>query len=250
MHALCNAQYVGSHLCHWSEYNLATPATPVPADGAWLDSAGFRGYSSSSTYATTEIASVDHGRFTDFNYGYNCGNWTANDYLSSGYTYDTKGTAVIPAGESYPLCKVPRVLACCTSPYKEEFAGFTPASVVGAMGGREMMHGLCATTFSGSHMCHMAEYERATSPVTPPAAGAWLDTSAFQTSSTIYAVDDVASRAAGRFTDFNYGYNCGNWTANDYVSSGYTYDTKGTAIAPEGAVYPTCKVARPVACCF
>jgi hypothetical protein len=190
------------------------------------------------------------GRFTDFTNGWNCGNWTANDYVSGSSTYDTTGTTITPAGHTTSLCKVPRVLACCASVYKEKFAGFTPSSVIGAAGGREAMHAHCATSFSGSHMCHMAEYVRAGSPAAPPATGAWLDVSAAQTGATIYPVADLASKELGRYTDFTNGWNCGNWTANTYMSGSSTYDTTGTAISTAGQSTQLCKNPRPVACCF
>src|SRR5262249_47268855 len=37
LHALCNANYPGSHLCHASEYSRASSSAPIPASGAWLD---------------------------------------------------------------------------------------------------------------------------------------------------------------------------------------------------------------------
>jgi hypothetical protein len=37
MHAMCAAQFAGSHLCHTAEYQLANSSVPVPADGAWID---------------------------------------------------------------------------------------------------------------------------------------------------------------------------------------------------------------------
>jgi len=58
------------------------------------------------------------------------------------------------------------------------FAGFTSATTTGNAGGREAMHALCNAAFSGSHMCHAAEYNLATSATPVPSAGAWIAGSA------------------------------------------------------------------------
>ena len=108
------------------------------------------------------------------------------------------------------------------------------------------MHRLCGVEFPGAHMCHFAEYERATPTTVPPAAGAWLDTTGFQSgASSTYVRTDAAAANGGRYTDPLYSQNCDNWTATTDGS----YPTSGTAIAPKGAVYPPCSEAHVVACC-
>ncbi|MGZ3407694.1 MAG: hypothetical protein ACXVAN_14690, partial [Polyangia bacterium] len=241
MHARCAVEFAGAHLCHFAEYNLATPASPVPATGAWLDTTGFQ-TGSSSTYIRTDTAATNGGRYTDSHYSQNCDNWTA----TIDGTYPTTGTAIAPKGAVYPACSEAHALACCLTPWREKFRGFTSAVTVGAVGGRELMHRLCGVEFAGSHMCHFAEYERATPSTVPPASGAWLDTTGFQSgSSSTYIRTDTAASNGGRYTDSHYSQNCDNWTA----TIDGTYPTTGTAIAPKGAVYPACSEAHAVACC-
>jgi hypothetical protein len=241
MHARCAAAFAGSHLCHIAEYNLASSATVPPASGAWLDmSGGVEGYNA-NVQVENELASVSLGRYTAQNYTGNCNNWTAT---MSG-TNVTFGEVINPASTAVVQCSTSHALACCSTPYVEGFRGFTSASVTGAhTGGRAEMHQLCGAQFAGSHMCHVAEYQRASATVTPPAGGAWLDMSGYLRTST--SVDNTISPSfMGRYTAQNYTGNCNNWTA---TMSG-TNVTFGETITDAGTAVAQCSGARPIACC-
>ncbi|MGE3768449.1 MAG: hypothetical protein AB7L94_39730, partial [Kofleriaceae bacterium] len=129
------------------------------------------------------------------------------------------------------------------------FAGFTTATGNGAgfgPNGRPGMHAACNAQFPGSHMCHIAEYQRANSPVAVPASGAWIDPS-------VDELGDFTLGAAPRFGRETFDYTCAGWT-NGLTSSGTaTYlgtdgightENSGTAPQPPG-----CGAIRPIACC-
>jgi hypothetical protein len=241
MHARCAAAFTGSHLCHVGEFYLANAATVPPASGAWLDMSGaVDGYNANSQ-VENGLASVSVGRYTAQNYTGNCNNWTA---AMSGSSI-TFGEVITPASNTSVQCTTSHALACCSTPYVEGFRGFTAASVTGARpGGRAEMHQLCGAQFAGSHMCHVAEYQRATPTVTPPAGGAWLDMSAYMRTSA--QVDNsIAPSFMGRSTSQNYTGNCNNWTATMSGSS----ITFGETITDIGTTSTQCSSARPIACC-
>ncbi len=100
------------------------------------------------------------------------------------------------------------------------------------------MHGICAAAFSGSHLCFLAEYERAHATTAPPSEGAWADGSTYNDWFEI----DVAMPRSGRSTSASSGSNCDNWTGNDSSYYGYT------VTSPE-AINQLCDVLRPLACC-
>ena len=250
MHALCAAAFAGSHLCHAAEYGLASSATPVPPAGAWIDTTGYLDYQNIGVYSTPELASTVGGRYTDPSTGFDCTDWTALTWLNGGNSIPTTGTLITPAGPGSDLCQHPHPLACCSSPYREKFAGYsTPSN--GAPGGAAAMHAQCAIQFAGAHMCHIAEYERAAATVAPPAAGAWLDSSAFMTTTAQgpYQVTGMAAKSAGRFIGSSTGFNCSAWTALTWLNGGNSIPTTGTVITPAGAITSLCNVARPIACC-
>ncbi|MBL0220882.1 MAG: collagen-like protein [Myxococcales bacterium] len=241
MHARCAAAFTGSHLCHVAEYQLANAATVPPASGAWIDmSGGVEGYNANVT-VSNEVASTDLGRYAGQLYTGNCDNWTTA--TSSGST--TFGETINPATPTAVVCTSSHALACCSTPYVEGFRGFTTASVTGVRpGGRAEMHQLCGAQFAGSHMCHVAEYQRATPTVSPPAAGAWLDMSGYLRSGSSVS-NEVASQHMGRYAGQLYTGNCDNWTAA--TSSGST--TFGETITQAGPTASVCTSARPIACC-
>lgn len=111
------------------------------------------------------------------------------------------------------------------------FAGFTTATTTGAVtNGRIGMHAMCATAFPGSHLCHDLEYTLSTSTVTPPADGAWID------SSHAGGVAAVRNATAG-------GTSCDSWTQ---TASGYY----GVYITAAGGMSNTdCSRRKAVACC-
>ncbi|CAN5818657.1 hypothetical protein BH11MYX3_BH11MYX3_39140 [soil metagenome] len=241
MHARCSAAFAGSHLCHVAEYHLSNVATVPPAAGAWLDmSGGIEGFNA-NTSVSNEIGSVDLGRYTSQLYSGNCDNWTVGVDGST----PTFGETVTPATHTTVLCTTSHALACCSTPYVEGFRGFTTTTVSGVRpGGRAEMHQLCGAQFAGSHMCHIAEYQRATPTVSPPASGAWLDMSGYLRSSSS-VTNEIASHHAGRYAGQLYSGNCDNWTA---AVDGST-PTFGETITPTGNTTTLCTGTRSIACC-
>ncbi|AKT38458.1 collagen-like protein [Chondromyces crocatus] len=250
MHAICSAQYVGSHFCHVAEYYGAGAASPVPASGAWVDSSGAISVSSGTVYSLSTLTGPRSGRNSSSNDSANCANWTSNTYQSGQYTYNASGMTVSVGGPQTGLCNAARPLACCATPYREAFAGFSSASTVGEAGGRESMHARCANEFTGSHMCHAAEYARATPTTLPPAEGAWLDSSSYFANNTVYTISGLGSMDGGRMAGRSDSSNCANWTSNTYQSGQYTYNSSGLTATRTGFSTNLCNVARPVACCY
>lgn len=248
MHAYCAAEFNDSHLCHVGEYHASGSSTPVPSGGAWMDTSAY--VSNSSTYIRTDFAGPRIGRYAASNTARNCSNWTALDYIYSGNPRDTDGTVVNAVGMSTELCNVARPLACCSTPFKEQFAGYTSTAYEGDVGGRAIANFHCASEFAGSHICHLAEYIRSTPTVSPPTDGAWADTSAYVDNSSTYIRTDFAGPWIGRYTSSNTARNCSNWTALDYLYSGNLRDTDGTVVKPGSPATEPCNVARPFACCW
>ncbi|HEY3357896.1 MAG TPA: hypothetical protein VGQ83_31885 [Polyangia bacterium] len=248
MHALCAAAFAGSHLCHVSEHGLASSATPPPAGGAWID------YSTSvnsqaTVYAVSDIAARGSGRYIG-PIDSNCRNWTITSYVEYGSTYYTSAPVLKADGVSgTDRCSNAHVLACCSSPFVERFAGFT-TSMTGTAGGRALMNFACATQFSGSHLCHSAEYARSHPTTSPPAGGAWIDWSATTNSqATVYASDETAAVDAGRYVGA-IDSNCRNWTIASYVEFGSTYYTHAPLVTPTGGTTALCSTSHPAACCY
>jgi hypothetical protein len=240
MHAICAATFAGAHLCHIGEYNLANSATTVPSGGAWIDSSG--GAEGGGAGVFDDIATRDIGRYTDQLFSGNCDNWTAStDGINA-----TSGLLLTTSGPSDVLCTTTHVLACCSTVYKEVFRGYTSATTSGVAGGRTAMHSLCGAEYASSHMCHIAEYNRATPTTSPPAGGAWIDESGFNRTSN---GGDVSSAAAavdfGRYTGQLFSGNCDNWTAStDGINA-----TSGLLITTAGPSTVLCTTTHPVACC-
>jgi hypothetical protein len=217
-------EFAGAHLCHASEYVLSNSATPIPAVGAWIDA------SVTPTDALTVEGSHRFGRNTN----YSCLSFTS---ASTSYT----GTYLATNGEATwggSTCQTARPLACCNGAPKVLFAGFTPASYTGNMGGRPAVHAVCGAAFPSSHMCHATEYFRTNSATPVPAAGAWLDASVDE--------DDGLTVEGAPGNGRNTNYSCLSFTS---ASTSYT----GTYLATNGEATwggSTCQLARPVACCY
>ncbi len=240
MNALCGAAFSGAHLCHMGEYHLTTSATTVPAAGAWIDASG--GIETSGAAVINQIATPDIGRYTDQLPFDNCDNWTA----STDGVNTTSGALLTPAGESTATCTTTHPLACCSTPYKEVFRGFTPATTSGVAGGRNVMHAMCGAAFPSSHMCHVAEYYRAEPTTPPPSGGAWLDYSGFPLNSAGAQVTSaIADVHSGRYAgQLPFG-NCDNWTAStDGVNA-----TSGLVVTAAGGTTAECTSVHAVACC-
>ena len=249
MHARCAAEFTGAHLCHISEYTQANSATSVPATGAWIDPSIIP-YSLSSDSDLTVNGAIGYGR-EDFSY--TCFSWTSNastTSFSSSYL-GPDGRINLTSSNTFPTppaCNVQRPLACCNGTPKVQFAGFTTLSPDGAGTGkgRPGMHAACAAEFSGSHMCHIAEYLRTDSATSVPAGGAWLDPS-------VNEHGDVVTGGSPRFGRETQSYTCTGWTNNSPTSFAATYvGADGSAHLESSNTFPTpvgCTAHRPIACC-
>ena len=223
-HAICAAAFAGGHLCHASEYVLSNSATPVPATGAWLDN------SVTPDGSLTPEGSHLFGRNTDNS----CLSFTTNSTSYSGSYLQANGE--VTWGSSN--CQTNRPLACCNGAPKIEFAGFTPASYTGNMGGRPAVHAICDAAFPGAHLCHAAEYVRSVSSEPIPAGGAWLDTSIDSTG----GLTPEGAPSFGRNTDES----CLSFTTNSTSYAGSYLMTNGEVTWGSS----NCQTARPLACCY
>lgn len=245
MHAACRAQFAGSHMCHMAEFFRARVGQ-APSTAAWMDDSGaLQDYSpywyALSSVSLTVTSSHIYGRVTANEAGFNCANWSTSG--SQGIAIQASGTLGVFA------CATTLPVACCLTPYREIFRGFTTATTIGAGGGLIGMNGKCAAEFAGSHFCHYSEYVRAHSTVAIPAQGAWIADSRYVPAPTgnptpvsvmEVAVDDLGVGAAGIG-------NCGQWTSASSSVSGRTI----LPTTPSGDVIqsPGCDTPRPLACC-
>jgi hypothetical protein len=99
-HAICAAQYPGSHLCHSAEYERAASTVPLPATGAWTDMSTFQNFSEPNA------AMPGSGRLIVNTINGNCENWTNALNSRVGMTVATP----MPVTQQ---CNIPRPLACC-----------------------------------------------------------------------------------------------------------------------------------------
>jgi hypothetical protein len=224
MHALCAAAYTGSHLCHAAEYIQSASAQQPPSSGAWLDPSTLSGATPANN------GSVKAGRYLG---GYTCSSWNNTGGSDYGTTVTSTGTIDV-----FGSCSTARQLACCNSQSKARFSGFTSTTTTGGAGGRWKMHAMCSTAFAGAHMCHASEYLRASSSVTVPGDGAWIDPSTITGSTPAQSGVTDSARYLG-------GYTCSSW--NNTGGSDY-----GTIVNDVGTVdvFGDCSKARPVACCL
>jgi len=232
MHARCAAQFAGSHLCHASEYYLSNSATVPPAmPGAWIDTSAFTVESGSDAEHSNVVGDIRLGRYTGGSNS-NCGNWTGSATL---------GYGLHVTGVSQTTCTSTLPLACCSTPYRERFRGFTAATVTGLRpGGRAEMNQLCGLELAGSHLCHQAEFGRTNSATTIPAGGAWIDRSAhLRTQGDAIPINEVASPLMGRYAGAS-GSNCSGWSTGGTL--GYTITTLGMSQVQ-------CNTTHPIACC-
>jgi hypothetical protein len=241
MNARCASAFAGAHFCHASEYGLSNSATPVPAGGAWVDMSGGIGWYQGDEAMTSGLAGPDIGRWVQGN-SYNCMGWTKTADTSEPFD----GVVIQIDGPGSAACTSSHVLACCSTPYLEKFAGFTTATTTGNGGGRAAMHARCGAQFPGSHLCHSSEYYRTQNTITPPAGGAWLDLSG-----TLHSWGDPttggveasvrSSRYLGSDTD-----NCLGWTT---ASPGTGNPYQGMIAGLDGQSLAYCNTSHPLACC-
>jgi hypothetical protein len=235
MHARCANEFPGGHMCHYGEYQLAASGIAVPANGAWLDFS----CTEQNQGGTVESGRLgcgsysgapDGGRSTPDASGGNCTAWTA-----SGPGTQT-GIMLHPSLAISGPCTDSRPIACCSTPYRETFRGFSTVMTTGNAGGRPGMHAICTQQFSGSHLCHHAEYHRATPTITPPAGGAWIDSSSFNSATE----NGGAMATSGRSTSPTG--SCASWTdANP--------SRLGIMMTPANSTTGSCGTQRPLACC-
>jgi hypothetical protein len=241
MHALCAAQFTGSHLCHMGEYGASNSATTPPAAGAWIDASGAVELFNANVTAVSDLASTDVGRYIGELDSLNCDNWSFTDMGGALF-----GGTITPTGLTTVACTSSHVLACCSTPYVEKFKGFTTATTTGVVNGRAAMHALCGAQFAGSHMCHASEYGRATPATTPPTGGAWIDASGFvRNAGDTQAVTEIATGHMGRYIGQLDSLNCENWSA---ATSGGSA-TFGGVITSTGITSVACTTSHPVSCC-
>lgn len=140
-----------------------------------------------------------------------------------------------PAGQSGPVIKI-------------TFAGYTPESFGGDLGGRSGAHALCSATYAGSHFCTDWEIDQS-NPSTPPTAGAWIDEGNANTNTRFfrysYSTSDTSS--------------CAGWTSSSAtvkpdgvnLGRGYVYNALGAFTSSfVSGLDGGCENARPLACCF
>lgn len=225
-HAACSTAFAGSHLCHAAEYILSNATTDIPATGAWLDPSTADGTGTSNT----GMPGSGRNLFS----GTTCNAWSDASTSYNG-TWVTSSGSMVTSG----YCNSSRALACCNTPVKIRFAGYTSATTNGGAGGRPKMHALCATEFPGSHLCHASEYIRSCSSTSVPSTGAWLDPS------TANGTGTSNSGMPGSGRNLFSGTTCNAW-------SDATTSYNGTWVAPNGSVVTSgyCNTTRAAACCI
>lgn len=114
------------------------------------------------------------------------------------------------------------------------FAGYSPGTYTGNLGGRVGAHAICDTAFSGAHFCDENEYVLSRSGASVPASGAWIDN-----------WDDSQPGARSINTT------CNHWTTGTTAYEGIVVRSDGTFTGTyvSSSDYG-CGQTRPVACCF
>jgi hypothetical protein len=193
MHARCDAEFPGSHMCHFAEYMLSNPHLPIPVVGAWIDpSDGPVAQFSANSALGLMPFSRESGRYVG-GAGATCKNWT------SSYSSDESGPALTSWPHAPVDCRIARSIACCSSPYREQFIGATSQPTTGQAGGPEKMNAKCHAEYPGSHLCTFAELQRAT-PKTAPAALMWVQPT---TNVTVASANNPPSYSSTNFPTCN-----------------------------------------------
>jgi hypothetical protein len=219
--AKCSAEFPGSYLCTQADYDLANGTVTPPSAGAWIDSV--RTTDGTRRGNSCYPATTPYGPWT---YG---GGATGN-VGQSGVVLTVEGAY------SSTLCNQVRPLACCRATSRVVFRGFTAAAYTGNLGGYHGANAKCSAEFPGSYLCTQADYDLANSAVTPPSAGAWIDsvrtTDGTRRGNSCYP-------ATTPYGPWTYG---GGATGNVGQS--------GVVLTVEGASSSTlCNQVRPLACC-
>ncbi len=252
MHALCAQSFVGSHMCHAAEYALANVALDVPASGAWVDPSAAVALSGNTFVEMSSpfFTSVDSARAVAVSNPRAPADASCNQWQST----NAAGAYLTNAGPALATdCAAARVVACCSTRFRERLAGYTSATTTGAIGGRSGANRRCQAEFPGSHICHSAEYARATPSSAPPAQGAWIDRSflavpSIQTSPNpdILGTQTFSghARAGRRMDDPTLTPNCANWTSG-------SNSVDAAAVVQAGILSSSsCDALRSLACCL
>ena len=225
LHTICATEFSGAHLCHYSEYMLANPRTPIPAVGAWIDGSG--GPPGGATPPLTQWGiSRIAGRYVGGQF--NCGGWST---ASSGAVF---GTALSTWPHDLVACSAQRSVACCNSPFRERFAGTTAQAFDGNAGGFEGMNLRCHQSFANSHLCSFSEFHRAAATTTLPAS-VWIQPSASMTNAP---ADNPPT-----FTNPSFA-TCTGWTSATGLGTVFI-----AAQSPQADTL-SCAITMPLACCF
>jgi hypothetical protein len=125
------------------------------------------------------------------------------------------------------------------------FAGYTPTTYGGNLGGRAGAHALCAAAFAGSHFCADWEIDQADPP--PMSVNAWVDPGNNSPSTRWF-------RAYTSTIDYN---TCGGWTSssanykpNGNLATGSVFTTlSGNTTSYVGPGDGGCENPLPLVCC-
>ncbi len=203
--AKCRVDFPSSFLCSYGDYNRAEPGQGAPASGAWVDS-------ERDSFGRRAPSPCNNGP----------GPWTFSGTTDTGDVVTTSGYV------TSSTCSAVKPLACCQTPLKRIFRGFTSVIFTGDLGGFPGANAKCRAEFPGSFFCSYGDYNRAEPSSGAPASGAWADSER----------DSFGRRAPSPCNN-----GPGPWTFSG------TTDT-GDVITSTGYVTSSvCSAARPIACC-
>lgn len=203
--AKCRVDFPSSFLCSYGDYNRAEPGVGAPVSGAWVD--GER-----DSFGRRATSPCNNG----------VGAWTYTGTVDTAEILTSTGSA------TNSLCSAARPLACCQTPLKRVFRGFTSVVFTGDLGGFPGANAKCRTEFPGSFFCSYGDYNRAEPGLGAPASGAWVDGER----------DSFGRRATSPCNN-----GVGAWTYNGTVDTAEVITTTGSA------TNSLCNVAHPLACC-
>jgi hypothetical protein len=208
-HAMCSAQFAGSHLCTDYEFVASTPAVPLAASGAWVDP-----------------SDSNNDRLAPGT----CNGWSYGGSTFEGAFYVALPTGYVSGSPTSFSCASTLPLACCYGHQPAKFRGFTTATTTGNTGGLIAAHSMCRAQFASSHLCTDYEFFGSNPSVALSAAAAWVDPS-----------DSSNQRVSpGNCNGWIYG--GATFEAGFYLAlpTGYTSDS------PNGF---SCASTLPLACC-
>ena len=203
--ATCRVDFPSSFLCSYGDYNRAEPGIGAPVSGAWVDN-------ERDSFGRRATSPCNNG----------LGSWTYTGTVDTADVITTTGSATSSA------CSAVKPLACCQTPLKRVFRGFTSMVFTGDLGGFPGANAKCRAEFPGSFFCSYGDYHRAEPGLGAPASGAWVDNER----------DSFGRRATSPCNN-----GLGSWTYTGTVDTADGITTTGSATSS------ACNVARPIACC-